>query len=152
MAQRIPDLVLQDLVLPDMNGFELVSQLRALPGADRVPILALTGLMARDDERRIADAQFTDYLFKPVEASVLISTIRSHIASNDAALQKPVNHRRVLVIDDEPAQLKLFATYLRQLGFDVVIATNGFEGLAKARECRRRRHCFGRLNARDGRL
>jgi diguanylate cyclase (GGDEF)-like protein len=134
MEQRIPDLVLQDLLLPDMNGFELVSQLRALPGAAEIPILALSGLMAKDDERRIADAQFTDYLFKPVEPSVLISTIRTYLASNDAGLQKPIHNRRVLIIDDEPTQLKLFATYLRQMGFDVVTATNGFEGLVKARE------------------
>jgi diguanylate cyclase (GGDEF)-like protein len=136
MAQHLPDLVLQDLLLPDINGFELVSQLRALPGAAKIPILALTGLMAKDDERKIADAQFTDYLFKPVEPSRLVSTIRTYLASNDAGLQKPINNRRVLVVDDEATQLKLFATYLRHLGFDVVTAMDGFEGLVKARKYR----------------
>ena len=136
MAQRLPDLVLQDLLLPDMSGFELITQLRALPGADRIPILALTGLMARDDERKIADAQFTDYLFKPVEPTLLVSTVRTYLASGDAGLQKTIDHRRVLVIDDEPTQLKLFATYLRQLGFEVITASDGFEGLIKARDCR----------------
>lgn len=136
MAQHLPDLVLQDLLLPDINGFELVSQLRALPGAAKIPILALTGLMAKDDEERIVDAQFTDYLFKPVEPSLLVSTIRTHLESNDAGLQKPSNNRRVLIIDDEPTQLKLFATYLRHLGFDVVTAMDGFDGLAKARNHR----------------
>lgn len=136
MAQHLPDLVLQDLLLPDINGFELVSQLRALPGAAKIPILALSGLLAKDDERRIADAQFTDYLFKPVESSLLVSTIRTYLTSNDAGLQSPINNRRVLVIDDEPTQLKLFATYLRQLGFDVVTATDGLDGLAKARNYR----------------
>jgi diguanylate cyclase (GGDEF)-like protein len=136
MAQHLPDLVLQDLLLPDMNGFELVSQLRALPGAGNIPILALTGLMGKDDERRIADAQFTDYLFKPVEPSLLVSTIRTYLASKDGDLPKPIDNRRVLVIDDEPTQLKLFATYLRQLGFDVVTAMDGFDGLIKARNYR----------------
>lgn len=136
MAHQLPDLVLQDLVLPDMSGFELVSQLRALPGAARIPILALTGLMAQDDERRIADAPFTDYLFKPVDPTLLVSTLHTYLASAESALQSAVKNRRILVIDDEPTQLKLFATYLRQLGFDVVTAMDGFDGLVKARNCR----------------
>jgi diguanylate cyclase (GGDEF)-like protein len=136
MAQHLPDLVLQDLLLPDINGFELVSRLRALPGAAKIPILALTGLMAKDDERKIADAQFNDYLFKPVEPSLLLSTIRTYLESNNAGLQRPIANRRVLVIDDEPTQLKLFSTYLRHLGFDVVTATDGFDGLVKARHYR----------------
>jgi diguanylate cyclase (GGDEF)-like protein len=136
MAQQMPDLVLQDLLLPDIGGFELLSQLRALPGAAKVPILALTGLMAKDDERRIGDAQFTDYLFKPVDPALLVSTVRTYLASARAGLQKPVKNRRVLVIDDEPTQLKLLATYLRHLGFDVATATDGYDGLNKARSCR----------------
>ena len=136
IARHLPDLVLQDLLLPDVNGFELVSQLRALPRAAKIPILALTGLMAKGDEKRIANAQFTDYLFKPVEPSLLVSTIRTYLASNDAGSQEPPKNRRVLIIDDEPTQLKLFATYLRHLGFDVITATDGFDGLVKAHRYR----------------
>ncbi|HEY8945566.1 MAG TPA: response regulator, partial [Polyangiaceae bacterium] len=39
--RRMPELVLQDLILPDADGFELTRQLRALPGGDEVPIVAL---------------------------------------------------------------------------------------------------------------
>jgi diguanylate cyclase (GGDEF)-like protein len=132
MIKHKPDLVLQDLRLPDVNGFDLVSQLREIPGAADIPILALTGLIAKADELRLAAAPFTDYLFKPVEPSFLVSTIRIHLVSAQAHAEKPGENRRVLAIDDEPSQLKLFATYLRHLGFDVATATDGAEGLAKA--------------------
>src|SRR5688500_685956 len=48
------DLVLQDVMLPDMDGFELVSRLRHLPGGADVPILALCGLLSDLDEARVS--------------------------------------------------------------------------------------------------
>jgi diguanylate cyclase (GGDEF)-like protein len=133
MTEQMPDLVLQDLLLPDVNGFDLVTQLRALPGGASIPIVALTGLIAKADEMRVAAAPFTDYLFKPVEPSLLVSTIRAHLASAQSLAEKPGKDRSVLVVDDEPAQLKLLATHLSQLGFEVTTATDGNDGLAKAR-------------------
>jgi diguanylate cyclase (GGDEF)-like protein len=133
MAKNAPDLILQDLMLPDVNGFDLVSKLRGLPGGEGIPILAMTGLFAKADEMRFADAPFTDYLFKPVEPSVLVATIHSYLPYNRTSAQKPGKKQRVLLVDDEPAQLKLFATYLSHLGFDVITATDGADGLVKAR-------------------
>jgi len=130
--QKLPDLVILDLWLPDINGFHLVSQLRALAGAASIPMLALTGFVAKADELRIVAAQFTDYLFKPVEIPLLLQTVRTHLgpALNDQ--ENLGNNRRILVIDDDPAQL--LAVHLRRLGFVVPTATNGIDGLAQARE------------------
>ena len=75
MTEQRPDLVLQDLLLPDMNGFDLVVQLRALPQGEKIPILAVTGFMAKADELRVAAAPFTEYLFKPLEPTLLVSTV-----------------------------------------------------------------------------
>jgi diguanylate cyclase (GGDEF)-like protein len=133
MVEENPDLVLQDLLLPDFNGFDLVSELRALRKDEKVPILALTGLIEKPDAMRIANAPFADYLFKPVAPSHLVSVVRGHLASAQADQEKRGKNRRVLLVDDEPAQLKLFATYLNHLGFQVSTATDGHDGLAKAR-------------------
>src|SRR6185503_5632412 len=133
MTEHTPDLVLQDLLLPDVNGFDLVKQLRALPGGATIPIVALTGLIAKGDELRVAAAPFTDYLFKPMEPSLLVNTIRTHLAAARTLEEKPGKGRRVLVVDDEPVQLRLSATYLTNVGFKVTTATDGNDGLAKAR-------------------
>src|SRR5690242_12521379 len=80
VTRDLPDLILQDLLLPDMDGFELVHRLHALTQAEKIPILALTGLISTGDEKKLPTAPFADYLFKPVEPSFLISTVRGHLA------------------------------------------------------------------------
>src|SRR5438046_5087294 len=57
MTKNAPDLVLQDLLLPDINGFDLASNLRMIPGGEKIPILGVTGLIVRADEMRFAAAR-----------------------------------------------------------------------------------------------
>jgi PAS domain S-box-containing protein len=79
-ARSLPDLVLQDLILPDMDGFELVRHLRALPGGADLPILALSGFLGRLEEARSAKAGFTALLVKPIPPSQLIESIRPYFS------------------------------------------------------------------------
>jgi len=130
VTQEMPDLILQDILLPDMDGFEIVNRLHSLPGAEKIPILALTGLISVGDEKKLPTAPFADYLFKPVEPSFLISTVRAHLAASQTSEHMPGEGRVILVVDDDPTQLKLLATYLANLGFGVTTATDGGIGLA----------------------
>src|SRR5580765_2421890 len=74
-----PDLILQDLLLPDMDGIALVSRLRALPELVGVPIIAFSGFLSRLEHGRAAGMGFTDFLPKPVEPSRLVQVIRAHL-------------------------------------------------------------------------
>jgi two-component system cell cycle response regulator DivK len=56
MSAQMPALVLQDILLPDAHGFDLVSQLRPLPGCEKIPILAMTALITKAEELRLANA------------------------------------------------------------------------------------------------
>jgi diguanylate cyclase (GGDEF)-like protein len=132
VTHELPDLILQDIVLPDIDGFALVRRLHALPGADKIPILALTGWIRKSDEAKLPQASFSDYLFKPVEPSFLVSTVRAHLAASQTSNDMPGQGRVVLVVDDDPNQLKLLATYLANLGFGVTTAKDGAEALARA--------------------
>src|SRR3990172_6438389 len=58
MSDCAPDLILQDLVLPDIDGVALVKQLRALPGGAEVPILALSGFPGKLQQARSTQAGF----------------------------------------------------------------------------------------------
>ena len=129
-----PGLVILDLWLGDASGFDFLAQLHALENGATIPIVAVTGFIAKDDEKRIIAAQFTDYLFKPVDISLLLKTVRTHLGSANHRDSNIGRDRRILVIDDQPSQLKLFSLHLRQLGFSVDTATNGVEGLAVARK------------------
>ena len=132
VGRELPDLILQDILLPDINGFDLIGRLHGVPGAEKIPILALTGLITKSDEAKLPQANFADYLFKPVESSFLISTVRAHLAASKTSADMPGEGRVVLAVDDDPKQLKLLATYLANLGFGVTTANDGAEALAKA--------------------
>jgi two-component system cell cycle sensor histidine kinase/response regulator CckA len=135
LARKLPDLVLLDLVLPDVSGFLLLQEIRALPGGDEIPVLAFTGLLPRDDEARAAAAGFTEFLVKPVEPSRLVETIRAYVRAPPAARRRG-QEKRVLLVDDDPVQLKLARAHLEYAGFAVETAADGEEALAAARSRR----------------
>ncbi len=132
LERELPNLILQDILLPDIDGFELVNRLHAVPGAESIPILALTGLISKNGETKLPQAAFEDYLFKPVDPVFLTSTVRAHLAANQTSKQKPGQGLVILAVDDDPRQLKLLATYLGNLGFGVTTAKDGNEALRKA--------------------
>jgi PAS domain S-box-containing protein len=135
MAVHAPDLILQDLLLPDLDGFDLVRRLRALPGGAGVPVLAISGLLSELEQARSLQAGFTDYLFKPVEPSLLLHTVQAYLRPPRADPGKPGRGRRVLVADDDRVQLKLLTVLLEGLGFEVATATDGAAALEAARRC-----------------
>jgi CheY-like chemotaxis protein/nitrogen-specific signal transduction histidine kinase len=62
-----PDIMLLDIGLPEMNGYEVARRLRALPGFGEVRLIALTGYGQAGDQARARAAGFDDHLMKPVE-------------------------------------------------------------------------------------
>jgi PAS domain S-box-containing protein len=75
-ARRFPaDVVLMDLAMPDMDGFETLKLLRALPGLEDVFAIAMTGYGSGDDRRRTTSAGFNAHLTKPVELGSLIALL-----------------------------------------------------------------------------
>lgn len=127
---RLPDLIIQDLVLPDLPGFELVTRLRALPGAEAMVIIALSGFIGQLEEARIARAGFTTALAKPVEPSVLVETVASYLPRSRS---RPIHAENlILVVEDDPIQLKLLRVQLREMGFRVAVASGAIEALRAA--------------------
>jgi PAS domain S-box-containing protein len=75
-ARRFPaDVVLLDLAMPDMDGFETLKLLRGLPGLENVYAIAMTGYGSGDDRRRTTSAGFNAHLTKPVELGALIALL-----------------------------------------------------------------------------
>jgi hypothetical protein len=130
MAKRRPDLVLQDYVLPDMDGLRLLESLRSLPGGAELPVLMITGMVSQIDELRAQAVGRTSILPKPIEPSRLLEVVASYMAGESSTLGKG---RRVLVVDDETLGRKLAALRLRDAGFEVETAGGGEEALRRAR-------------------
>ncbi|WP_394827492.1 response regulator [Pendulispora albinea] len=79
-AQRdAPDLVLMDLSLPRIDGWEATRRIKSDPRLRHLPVVALTARAGTEDRERADSAGCADYLTKPVERELLISTIRKHL-------------------------------------------------------------------------
>jgi putative two-component system response regulator len=72
-----PDVVLLDVVLPDLDGFEVCRRLKADPETRLTPVIMLTGLAAMEDRVRGLDAGADDFITKPPERAELLARLRS---------------------------------------------------------------------------
>ena len=129
VADAVPDLIVQDLVLPDMDGLELVRRLRHRLGSSPVPILCVSGLLSRVDEARAAKGGFAAVIIKPVDPLHLLQVIRFHLAVLPPHPSGEGRGRRLLVVDDDPLQRKLAELWFAHSGFQVVSAADGREAL-----------------------
>ena len=75
-ATRVYDLVLVDCYMPEMDGFEATTRMRALDTGTRTPIVALTASVLDSDRRRCVEAGMDEVLAKPIEADVLAEAVR----------------------------------------------------------------------------
>ena len=70
------DVVVSDIGMPGMNGYELAEALRALPGYTSVPMIAVTGFAMYDDRERALDSGFNAFLTKPINPMDLIDLVK----------------------------------------------------------------------------
>ena len=75
-SERLPDVILMDLGLPDMGGIEAAQMLRAVPRTSRIPVVAVTALRLDGPEEWLFDAGFAGYIAKPIDVDELPATVR----------------------------------------------------------------------------
>jgi CheY-like chemotaxis protein len=74
-----PDLILLDLMIPGMDGFEVARRLKANPETTAIPIIAITALAQPEDRGRTFKAGCDDYIHKPFELDTLAGKIRKFV-------------------------------------------------------------------------
>ena len=79
--ESTPSLILMDINMPDMDGYALTAKLRAIPGLNRVPIIALTANVMKGDRERSLEAGCDGYLQKPIDIDTLTSQIEKFLTT-----------------------------------------------------------------------
>ncbi|MFN7945726.1 MAG: ATP-binding protein [Blastocatellia bacterium] len=74
-SSQQPDIVISDIGLPDIDGYEFVRRLRQMKGLERVPVIALSGYATEKDKRRSSEAGFDLHLAKPIEPDQIINSV-----------------------------------------------------------------------------
>ncbi len=74
-----------DIQLPEVDGFELIRQMKAHPIWQTVPVIAVTAMAMPGDRDRCLDAGADDYLSKPLDLEKVITTVRSFIETKSSA-------------------------------------------------------------------
>ena len=78
-----PDLILMDLSLPELDGWDAARLLKASPGTRHVPIIALTAHAIADDRQKAIDAGCDDYDTKPIQLTRLLEKMRVLLSEGD---------------------------------------------------------------------
>jgi PAS domain S-box-containing protein len=139
------DLILLDAHMPDLDGFELATQLRALPGCVETPLIMLSSAGLKGDAQRYREVGFDAYLSKPFTRHELIqvisrvcrgsSTRPAELFTRHATMGEQVS-LDVLLVEDNVVNQKLAIALLNRWGHRVTVANDGqfaLEALAQHR-------------------
>jgi len=82
LEELTPDLIILDLMMPNMNGFEFLKKIKSMDRINKIPILILTGLKSVEEEIKELKNGADDYLTKPIKMDILISRCKKLLDKN----------------------------------------------------------------------
>lgn len=150
-----PDLILLDIVLPDMDGYEILEVLSKKETTRNIPVYVFSNLSAKEDMERASKLGAKGFLTKSsFTPSQLVEEVKKIMGSlsdqpkgsaadpvvpnkdvqKNISNQKESNGQKILIIEDEDVFIEMFGDKLKQEGFEVVSAKNGKWGIKEAEE------------------
>ncbi|WP_341890896.1 response regulator [Variovorax sp. YR752] len=157
-AQRErPDLIVCDIQLPGIDGYEVARRLKAEPSLAGVPLIAVTAYAMVGDRDRALQAGFDGHFAKPIDPAAFMAALAQFLPGASAAppapsaappaqgldqqplppsLRAPAPGLVVLMVDDTEANLSFKLSLLEPAGYSVLTARGGVEALALARSQR----------------
>lgn len=79
MADPTPDLILLDVMMPEMDGFEVLGELKASGVTRNIPVIFVTAMDGTSDEERGLDLGAVDYITKPIRPSIVLARVRTQL-------------------------------------------------------------------------
>jgi response regulator RpfG family c-di-GMP phosphodiesterase len=132
-----PDLIIADVLLPRMNGFQLVEQLKSNSETNNIPIIMMSAVYVTEEdmargfelgaETYVSKADLA--LRKPLQEEALLDAAASLLSREEPETEAAP--ARVLVVDDEPDIIRLITKRLKPEGYELDVAVDGEEALEK---------------------
>jgi two-component system cell cycle response regulator len=142
------DLILLDIHMPRMDGYEVARRLREDPQCCSIPIVAVTALAMVGDREKILASGFTGYLAKPLEPETFAQQVQGYLgAAHPASARPPAQSQQqglpartsprkkfavILFVDNLQTNIDFVRNTLEPSGYEVVAALSAKEGLSLA--------------------
>lgn len=147
-----PDVVILDMVLPDMDGFEILEAIKKEPEIKGIPVYVFSNLSAKEDIDRATSLGAAGFMTKSsFTPTQLAEEVKKMVSQKELSPKAPalpdisaaqampaekqkINGKKVLIIEDEDIFIEMFGDRLKSEGFEVVAAKNGKWGLKEAEQ------------------
>jgi two-component system, cell cycle response regulator len=137
LGSCIPDLIVSDLEMPKVDGYQVCRHVKAHPELKKVPILAVTAFAMVGDRDRIMQAGFDGYLTKPLEPQNFVSQVEAFIrperrsfksdtpdyGPSESDFPETPTRETILVVDDSIVNRDLIVSTLVPFGYNVLVAS-----------------------------
>jgi two-component system, cell cycle response regulator len=145
-SRESPELIICDMQLPGLDGYEVARQLKSHPVFHAIPLIAVTALAMVGDREKVLAAGFDGYLPKPIVPQTFVQDVAGFLGSPRPATpslpvstvpSRPQSSRAtLLVVDNTPVNIQLVQSTLAPFGYTVLAARSVPEGLELARQHR----------------
>ena len=114
-----PDLILRDIMMPDMDGYEVLRRLQFNPDTQDIPVIFLTAMSASDDETVGLELGAVDYITKPISPPITLARVRNHLqlkrardflAQHNHFLEQEVANRTRAMAELQDATIRAMAS------------------------------------------
>jgi len=144
-----PDLIICDIHLPRMDGYEVARRLKNHPALREIPLVAVTALAMMGDRDKVLRAGFDGYIAKPIAPENFVSQVEAFlpleqrqgmrpVSLEDNARTDPIPAKRatLLIVENRYENIEVLRAMLEPTGIEVVVATSVTEALVCARQSR----------------
>ncbi|MCL2820581.1 MAG: response regulator [Oscillospiraceae bacterium] len=111
----IPSLILLDVEMPEMGGYEIIKKLKSDEKTKNIPVIFLTAKVDRDSEIIGLSLGAVDYILKPITNELLVKRVDLHIALSREKLIQETNERLTIMLDTSPLCTQIWDKYLNTI-------------------------------------